>query len=271
VSAPPELLDLQKWMQGALLQPQHTPPQEIEDRVQSTSRLSAAAALEIYQNSYSLRIAACMRDQFPALCYALGEGLFNDFVAEYIRQDPPESYTLYDLGRRFAGFLQANRPDLGAPVPELWVDFIIDLTRFERQVFSTFDCAGAEDLHLAELATPDAALVVQPSLSVASYGFPVGTYYHAVRQGRAPQPPLREQVYLAVLRKDYVTHTIPVSFAHFVFLHAMCQGGTVQTALATVSQQLGQPPDRVEQAWKDAAEIRDGWITAGFFLDRRWA
>ena len=97
MSAPPELLDLQKWMQGALLQPQHTPPQEIEDRVQSTSRLSAAAALEIYQNSYNLRIAACMRDQFPALCYALGEGLFNDFVAEYIRQDPPESYTLYDL------------------------------------------------------------------------------------------------------------------------------------------------------------------------------
>ncbi|MFT6459823.1 putative DNA-binding domain-containing protein [Pseudophaeobacter arcticus] len=271
MSAPPDLVELQKWMQQALVKPQQTQPQEIKDRVRSTSRLSAAAALEIYQNSYSLRIAACMRDQFPALCYALGEGLFNDFVAEYSRQAPPESYTLYDLGRRFAGFLQANRPDLGAPAPELWVDFIIDLARFERQIFSTFDCAGAEELHLAEPTTPDAELLAQPSLSVAAYGFPVGTYYHAVRQGLAPQPPEREQVYLAILRKDYVTHTIPVSFPHFVFLQEMCLGGTVATALAAVSQQLMQPLAKVGQAWSDTTEIRDRWITAGFFLDRRWA
>lgn len=269
MSAPPELLELQKWMQAALVQPQQTQPQEIKDRVRSTSRLSAAAALAIYQNSYSLRIAACMRDQFPALCYALGEGLFNDFVADYIRQAPPESYTLYDLGRRFAGFLQANRPDLGAPEPELWVDFIIDLARFERQVFSTFDCAGAEEQPLAELTTPDAALVVQPSLSVAAYGFPVGGYYHAVRQQSAPQPPEREKAYLAVLRKDYVTHTIPVSFAHFVFLQQMCRGGTVKSALGAVAQQLSQPVAKVEQAWRETTEIRDNWITAGFFLDRR--
>ncbi|OIQ46306.1 MAG: hypothetical protein BM558_00060 [Roseobacter sp. MedPE-SW] len=255
-------------MQSALIEPKATSRQEIETRVRSTSRLSAVAALGIYQNSYHLRIAACMRDQFPALCYALGEGLFNDFVAEYISQAPPESYTLYDLGRRFAGFLQANRPDLDAPESEPWVDFIIDLARFERQIFSTFDCAGAEDLHLAQLTTPDPDLCVQPSLSVAAYGFPVGDYYHAVRQEKSPQPPEREPVYLAVLRKDYVTHTVPVSFAHFIFLQEMCRGGTVGSALSAVSQQLSQDLARVKLAWSEVSEIRDNWIEAGFFLDR---
>ncbi len=263
-----ELSGLQQWMQAALIEPQAASNQEIERRVRSTSRLSAATALGIYQNSYRLRIAACMRDQFPALCYALGEGLFNDFVAEYIRQAPPESYTLYDLGRRFAGFLQANRPDLDAPVPELWVDFIIDLARFERQIFSTFDCAGAEGLHLAQQTTRDSDLCVQPSLSLAAYGFPVGDYYHAVRQEKSPRPPYRERVYLAVLRKDYVTHTIPVSFAHFVFLQEMCRGGTVGSALSAVSQQLSQDLAQVEKAWNEVSEIRDSWINAGFFLDR---
>ena len=269
MSAPPELLELQQWMQAALVDPQGTQRQEIESRVRATSRLTPVAALSIYRNSYSLRIAACMRDQFPALCYALGEGLFNDFVADYIRQAPPESYTLYDLGRRFAGYLQANRPDLKASEPEPWVDFIIDLARFERQVFSTFDCPGAEDLQLAGLTTPDTALRPQPSLSVAAYGFAVGGYYHAVRQDLSPSPPEREQVYLAVLRKDYVTHTIPLSLPHFLFVQEMCRGRTVQAALGVVAQQLQQPRAYVEEAWQDAAEIREGWIKAGFFLDGR--
>ena len=52
-----------------------------------------------------------MREQFPALCHALGAALFDDFVADYIRDHPPESHTLYDLGRRFPAFLEDNRPD----------------------------------------------------------------------------------------------------------------------------------------------------------------
>ena len=79
---------------------------------------------------------------------------------------------------------------------------------------------------------------------------------------------LIERVYLAVLRKDYVTHTIPVSFAHFVFLQEMWRGGTVGSALSAVSQQLSQDLAQVEKAWNEVSEIRDSWINAGFFLDR---
>ena len=48
---------------------------------------------------------------FDGFCHALGDDLLNDFVAEYVREAPPESYTLYDLGRRFTDYLEANRPD----------------------------------------------------------------------------------------------------------------------------------------------------------------
>jgi hypothetical protein len=53
-------------------------------------RLGAAGGLAIYQRGYFLRIAACMRAQFPALCHALGRDLFDDFVADYIRDCPPD-------------------------------------------------------------------------------------------------------------------------------------------------------------------------------------
>ena len=51
----------------------------------SSPRLTGADGLAIYQRGYFLRIASCMREQFPALCHALGEELFDDFVADYIR------------------------------------------------------------------------------------------------------------------------------------------------------------------------------------------
>src|SRR4051812_12009803 len=116
-------------------------------------RLGAAGGLAVYQRGYFLRIAACMREQFPALCHALGRALFDDFVADYIRDCPPVRHTLYDLGRRFAGWMEANRPDGAAREP--WVDFMIDLADFEYTVFVMFDAEGNEGRPFATSDTPD--------------------------------------------------------------------------------------------------------------------
>ena len=145
---------LQNWMQGALHAPAQVPPDQANAVLTSQPRFSGAEGLAVYQRSFFLRIVTCMRDQFPALCYALGQELFDDFVAEYIVAAPPESYTLYDLGRRFADHLQANRPDT-PDAREVWIDFIVDLARFERQVFVMFDAPGAEDQGYATSDTPD--------------------------------------------------------------------------------------------------------------------
>ncbi|WP_083098479.1 DNA-binding domain-containing protein [Pseudophaeobacter leonis] len=165
------LTEVQNWMFGALLEPGGKAQAAVADHLTPMAYLDAAQSLSIYQRSYALRLAACMREQFPATCHALGAPLFNDFVETYVAALPPESYTLHDLGRRFAGFLKDQRPDKEASQKEVWIDFLIDLTRFERQVYVAYDCEGVEGggLELADLETPDSKLAVQPSLTVAAY------------------------------------------------------------------------------------------------------
>jgi len=260
------LSELQKWMHNALLRPEATVPAEAEDRLVPNPRLSAPGSLAIYQQSYALRIAACMREQFPALCHALGAELFNDFVAEYVREAPPESYTLYDLGRRFPGFLEANRPDRDAEERESWIDFVVDLSRFERAVFTRFDCPGAEDMDLATQDTPDADLRVNPSLLVGQFRFPVPWYYHEVRQGNSPSPPDPAICYVAIVRKDYLTTTVLLQADQYAFLEALCDQSRVDGALALIAS-TGSPPDTVRSPWApDKPDLRNAWIRAGFFV-----
>src|SRR5687768_18191780 len=113
-------------MHEALVRPRQVDPESRDALLLPSTRLTSAEGLAIYQRGYFLRIASCMREQFPALCHALGEPLFNDFVADYIRERPPESHTLYDLGRRFPAWLEEGRPhrDLPPEARETWADFV---------------------------------------------------------------------------------------------------------------------------------------------------
>ena len=227
-------------------------------------RLGAAAGLAVYQRGYFLRIAACMREQFPALCHALGRALFDDFVADYIRDCPPERHTLYDLGRRFDGWMATNRPDGAAPEP--WVDFMIDLARFEYAVFVMFDAEGHEGRPFATPDTADARLRLQPAFALGRYGFPVAAYYHAVRRGEAPSPPEPAPSHVALVRTDYVTRTVPLGETHHAFLTAMQAGLGVDAALAGVSAHFGLDPDEARRSWRAPEGSRTRWIEWGFFV-----
>ncbi|WP_448663958.1 putative DNA-binding domain-containing protein [Sphingomonas sp. CJ20] len=229
-----------------------------------TGRLSAAGGLAIYQRGYFLRIAACMRAQFPALTHALGPALFDDFVADYIHDHPPERHTLHDLGRRFAHWMEVNRPDHERREP--WVDFMIDLARFEYSVFTMFDAEGKEGQALATPDTPDAALRLQPAFALGSYAFPVADYYHAVRRGEAPTVPQGASTHVALVRTDYVIRSALLSETQRAFLAEMQAGASVATALALVTAQFHLAPDEVLRSWRHPQGSRSRWIAMGFFV-----
>jgi hypothetical protein len=244
----------QRWMQEAVLFPRGVNKGEVEQRLASSPRLSGADGLAIYQRGYFLRIAGCMREQFPALCHALDEPLFNDFVADYIRDCPPESHTLYDLGRRFPAFLEERRPDrnLSLDERESWIDFMIDLANFERAVFVMFDAPGQEGRPFATAATPDEQLRLQPAFALGAYRYPVAAYYHAVRQKQPAPFPTASPCFVALVRTDYLTRTIPLSPPEYRFLQTMVAGGSVADAV----RHLGVAP----------GEVRCRWLDWGFFI-----
>lgn len=258
----------QRRMHAALIDPS-ADPGTAQALFAAGGRLGAAAGLAVYQRGYFVRIAACMREQFPALCHALGRALFDDFVADYIRDCPPERHTLYDLGRRFPDWMEANRPGPQAPeAPNefMWVDFMIDLARFEYRAFTMFDAEGNEGRPFATPDTPDSALRLQPAFALGTYGFPVAGYYHAVRRGEAPRLPAPMPSPVALVRTGYVTRTVPLSEPHHAFLTAMQDGSGVEEALAVVSTRHGLDPEATNRMWRGPQGSRERWIEWGFFV-----
>ena len=266
---PATLASAQQWMLDALIFPRRVAREAIDGQLASFAGLSGAAGLAIYQRGYFLRIANCMREQFPALCHALGEELFNDFVAEYIRMRPPESHTLYDLGRRFPAFLDESRPDRDQPpeAREVWIDFMVDLAGFERQMFVMFDVPGHEGKTFARnrrLPTP--RLRLQPAFAIGAYGFPVAAYYHAVRQKQAATLPPAQASFAALVRTEYTTRTIVLAEPDYLFLKAMADGGGVEDGIDSVARHLMVGPDEVRRSWISAGGSRQRWIDCGFFI-----
>ncbi|MBE0620229.1 MAG: putative DNA-binding domain-containing protein [Burkholderiales bacterium] len=262
----PGLPGLQRWMLDALLAPRRT--EGIDARLTASPMLDARARLAIYQRSYILRLVKCLAEQFPALRHALGAPLFDDFAREYLAACPSDAYTLYELGRRFPGWLEESRPDRELPPDERedWIDFMVDLARYERELFRLFDAPGHEGGVWPTVDVPDARLVLQPCFALAQYRYPVAWYYHEVRHERSPAFPPAHPSYVAIARRDYLTATFPLNPVHFQFLCALHKLGSVDEALQAVALEVERPLAEVRRSWDDA--VRGPWIQAGFFVER---
>ena len=262
------LRDLQTWMQSALIHPQATSSAEVAARLTASNRLTASERLGIYQRSYIARLRSCLAEQFPASRHALGAGLFDQFARLYLATIPSTSHTLYDLGAGFPGFLQDTRPDADAPEErqETWVNFMIDLARYERTLFVLFDAPGHEGKPWPTRDTPDAALVLQPCFALGAYRFPVACYYHSVTDAARPGLPPMSDSYVALARFDYLTASFPITRAHHRFLQLLTETHSIDTALAQMAQTLNRAETALRASWRD--EIRDRWIANHFFVDR---
>lgn len=256
-------------MQNALVFPRETNKEAATEIVEASPRLSGVEQLAIYQRSYYLRLLKCMDEQFPALRHALGNQLFTDFAREYLRALPSQTYTLYELGGRFPGYLDETRPDRDKPDAERegWVNFMVDLARCERDLFVMFDAPGHEGKPFAVWAVPDERLRLQPCLSVRSYRFPVSWYYHEVRKGESPALPPVERTYVALVRNNYITRTYPLTPSHHLFLKSMADGKSVGEALELVAGDAHLTVGEVSAAWSSPDGVRKRWIDAGFFVD----
>lgn len=255
------LAEMQQWMQQALMRPSANTHAFIERLVKPTSRLSGTQALGIYQRAYILRLIHCLEEQFPALKYALGDDVFGDFCKQYLFSFPSASHSLYDLGRHFPKYLEATRPD--ETNREDWVDFMIDLAWCEWHLFQMFDAPGQEENGFAAVGMRDDELRLQPFAAIYQYSFPVSWFYHEVKNGTNPQVPARATSHVALVRKDYVTCTYPLSLFEFQFLKVLQQGCAVSQAIQELAHITGQDHLFIREAWQE--RLKERWIRAGFF------
>jgi len=262
------LAQTQRWFLDALIFPGRVSATEIESRLLASPKEGASARFAIYQHAYILRLCKCLAEQFPALCHALGEELFHDFACEYLRAYPSTSYTLYELGRRFAEYLEETRPDQDLPSEqrEDWIDFMVDLARYEYELFRLFDAPGHEGGVWPSVDVPDARLIVQPAFCLGVYRYPVAWYYNQVRAGADPSFPPERTSHVAIVRRDFMTSTFPISRVQHLFLDELRNNGDVEDALARVAKLAERPLADVVRSWQ--LEVRAAWIGAGFFVER---
>ncbi len=186
---------------------------QIEQVVDPSKRRTSVERLEVYANAYYARLLECLRDEFPALLHAVGDEVFDGLAFGYLQTYPSTSYTLSNLSRNFARFLEETRPrDEDDPSPA-WPDFMIDLARLERTYSEVFDGPGTERLTLLNAdeiqavppeAWPAARLVSVPCLHLLALRYPVQEYATGVRKKENPPFPDPEPTWLAVSRVEYV-------------------------------------------------------------------
>ena len=253
-----ELEQLQRWMQDSLMFPGLVEPHKVSQLIKSGAHISSLDGLGIYQRSYYARLLACMREQFPATCYCLGETVFNQFVIEYLRHNPSDSYTLYQLGRRFIDYLQQTRPDKGGQ-KELWIEFMVELAEFERLAFNLFDAPGSEG-YLLEQLLDDQQLNLQQGICLHQSQFPVARYYCLVRDEQQPKLPPLQASFVALVRVDYTTRLELLNRWQYQFLYLWQQGNSITQALEIVSQNTQQDIATHWPVW------RKHWLKRGFFV-----
>lgn len=256
------LLHMQRFLMEALLSPESVRAAERDAFLLPSERLSAASRLEIYQKSYFLRLLRCMEAQFPALRHALGPPLFADFMREYLRDCPSNCHSLYHLGDRLPAWLSQNRPD--ADAPEAWVDFMLELSAYELSLFRMFDAPGHEEAPWPTVATPDENLRLQPCFERRLHHFPVAAYYHSVRANTAPELPGPQMEWVAIVRRDYQTVTLPLTSAQYHFLGRMAEGKKVGEVLQEMAEASGWPEERLRRAWEGGTRQR--WLEEGVFV-----
>jgi hypothetical protein len=260
-----DLEAIQRWMQGVIMNAGAAPADEEELRrtLTRSRQLTAAERLAIYHNAYHARLLECLREEFPVLRQALGEETFDAFAFGYLVAYPSRSYTLTQLGTRFAQYLAETCPAEADGGQAGWAAFVIDLATLEWTFSEVFDGPGVEGEPLFDAAalaalSPERWLQTRlapvPCLRLLRLRTPAHEYYAAARDGQEPAPPAPRDTFLAVTRREYVVRHHALHAAEFAVLGALVAERPVAEALAGAAGLLAG----------DAAALLGGWF-------QRWA
>lgn len=257
---------IQSWMQAMLTQ--HVPVSHLDistnQIIKDSKHLSASQHLSIYRQSYIARLRTCMQSQFKCLAYALGESLFQDFADQYLDSHPSTGYTLNDLGKDFAVFLEKTRPQ-DEYEEENWPQFMIELASFEYTLSEVFD-APEISINVPDANTPNHLLTIAPQLLLFEHQFPICNFYLDFNANLLPELPFPQQSYCGISRQNYKLGLFSLAPDQYHFLNSIKSGASVaeaQDGLIATFNFNRKDLERVWPIWKR------NFIASGFIVERK--
>jgi hypothetical protein len=244
------------------------------------SGLSAFERLEIYNRQYWFRVLGALAEDFPALRSVVGGRAFGAMSAAYLSAHPSRSFTLRNLGSRFADWL-AHNPHFAGRRARL----AEDVARVEWAFVEAFDNGEREPLTLEQISTldGDSRLALQPHLRLIELEYPVddlvlnlhknekrqtseaGVEHEEEEQGPAKLPLLRRKpTWLAAHRVDFSVYYLRLKRGEFHTLRAISEGRplaeAIETGIISAPVPSAKRPQLVREWFTNWAEL--GWICA---------
>ncbi len=162
------------------------------DRSAPSLLLDGGGLLRIYQQAYTSRLVAALRDNYGLLPRLMGDEAFEALARAYVQDCPSPHPSIRWFGDELVDFM-ARHEDL-VPHPAM-----LDLARMEWALRAAFDAADAPPLQAAELArlAPEAwatlVFAFQPSLQYLALDWAIEPAWRALQAaGEDDEPALDE-------------------------------------------------------------------------------
>jgi hypothetical protein len=247
--------------------------------IKPNDRLTSLERIEIYNKQYWFRLIDSFYDDFPGLRAILGRLKFNKLAVQYLDAHPSTSFTMRNLGRYLADFINKN-PTLVAPKLALAQDMV----KFEWAQVEAFDGRSfppvtADDL-LSKHKNPETIrFSLQPYINILHLRYPLDQYIlklkksglrgeasNAVeenelenpkRQRRTPIPRPKE-TFVVVHRLDNSLYYKQIDPRECRLLISLQRGQTLGKAIKSAFEKETPDSELIRQWFKTWTEL--GWF-----------
>lgn len=219
----PDLTQTQQWLSTVLMVRGDLPQKlntaanphglTLHDCVKSNKTLGAMRRVDIYAAGYVMRLVECLRGEFALLCQFMGDEVFDTFAKAFIVTLPSESWTLHQLGSRFADFLANTKPsgDFNAHQQAMF-SLPSELAKFERAKALALLKPGPEteqstalinEIELLCGIAGNFVMSVPESVQLIQSDYPLLPLITQLEQAKPYTLPTPEQTYIAISRQQY--------------------------------------------------------------------
>jgi hypothetical protein len=235
-----------------------------EEQISGNDRLSPADQLEIYREQFWLRHTSSLVEDFPGLGGILGQADWEKLAEQYLRELPPASYTLRDLGSHLPELIERAS----------WLPhraLCLDMARLELAYIEVFDARDTPPLapeRLAAIPEPSlggARLVIAPPVRLLQLRYPVADLRRQLRADSDAAPPIPDEspLQLVVYRRELGLWDMPVSLVAFAFLSGLAAG----KPLGAAAEMAATSPEAESELAQHIGAWLAEWTTKGLICD----
>jgi len=252
-----------------------------ETFIAPNDRLTSFDRIEIYNKQYWFRLIDVLYDDYPGVYAVIGRTKFNLLIKEYLTAHPSRSFTLRNLGRHLAEFIDGRRDICGKNWKPAY-----DMARFEWAQILAFDDPALPPLGIDDFlgANPNKLrLGLQPYISLLELDYPLDDFSIALKKkmramrtaasnaAEAPPDetmlpprmrlPRAKKIWLTVHRHDndiYFKRLDPIAYR---LLLALRDGATLAAACEAAVNGQSPPNDFGNQI----RQWFENWTALGWF------